>query len=247
MAKFSKWIAGGLGWALGGPIGGLIGFAIGSLLDEATINPDVRNLPPPNGQTPPTGAGDFSVSLLVLTAAVMKADGRVVRAELDYVKSFYVSQFGVERTRERMLILREIVNKEIPVNDVCNQIRFYMDYDARVQLLHMLFGLAASDGAVEKSEVSILQLIGRLTGISHEDFQSISAMFIRSASWAFQVLEVDPEASDEELKKAYRKMALKYHPDRVSHLGEEYQKDANAKFQKVNEAWEEIKKARGIS
>ena len=72
-------------------------------------------------------------------------------------------------------------------------------------------------------------------------------MFIRSASWAFQVLEVDPEASDEELKKAYRKMALKYHPDRVSHLGEEYQKDANAKFQKVNEAWEEIKKARGIS
>jgi DnaJ like chaperone protein len=60
-------------------------------------------------------------------------------------------------------------------------------------------------------------------------------------------LEIDSSASDELLKKAYRKMAIKYHPDKISHLGEEFQNAAKEKFQKVNDAYETIKKERGIS
>jgi DnaJ like chaperone protein len=59
-------------------------------------------------------------------------------------------------------------------------------------------------------------------------------------------LEIDSSATDDEVKKAYRKQAMKHHPDKVSHLGEEIRKAAEEKFQKLNEAYERIKSARGI-
>ena len=72
-------------------------------------------------------------------------------------------------------------------------------------------------------------------------------MFYKDANAAYKILEVKEKATDTEVKKAYRKMAVKYHPDKLTHLGEEFQKSAKEKFQKVNEAYETIKKERGFS
>jgi DnaJ like chaperone protein len=83
-------------------------------------------------------------------------------------------------------------------------------------------------------------------GISEKDFESIKAMFFKDTKSAYKILEITPDASDEELKKAYRKMAIKYHPDKVSHLGEDVQKAAKEKFQQLNAAYEAIKKERGL-
>jgi DnaJ like chaperone protein len=71
-------------------------------------------------------------------------------------------------------------------------------------------------------------------------------MFIPETNSAYKILEVDPSVTNDELKKAYRKMAMKYHPDKVSHLGEDFRKTADEKFKKVNEAYEKIKKERNI-
>ena len=84
-------------------------------------------------------------------------------------------------------------------------------------------------------------------GISNSDFESIQAMFVKNTNSDFKILEIEPTATNEELKKAYRRMAMKYHPDKVSHLGEEFQKAANEKFQKVNEAYGNIKQERKIA
>jgi DnaJ like chaperone protein len=240
MAKYSKWITGGLGWAMFGPIGGLLGFILGSYIDNMSKDLTVHS-------PTTTHSGDFGVSLLILAAAIMKADNRIMRSELDYVKKFFLQNFGEKETLERMHLLREIIKQDIPIIDVCQQIREYMDYSSRLELLHFLWGIAGADGKFDSNETILLENIARYFGISIQDATSIKAMFIKATDSAYKILEISQDATDEEIKKAYRKMALKYHPDRLEHLGDDVKKDANNKFQKINEAYETIKKERNIA
>jgi DnaJ like chaperone protein len=238
MGKYGKWIGGALGWAFGGPIGGLLGFALGSMMDGVSVS---------TTSIQPTQRGDFVASLLVLTAAVMKADKKIMKSELDYVKQFFLKQFGETQTDQQMLMLREILKQEIPLRDVCMQIKQNMDYAARLQLIHFLFGVASADNQVNADEVAVIEEIARYLNIQINDVTSIKAMFYKDIESAYKILEVSPTATDEELKKAYRKMALKYHPDKVHQLGDDIQNAAKEKFQKLNAAYEQIKKERGIS
>ncbi len=186
------------------------------------------------------------MSLLVLIAAVMKADGKVLKSELDYVKRFFVSRFGVETAREALQILRDLLKQDIPIRDICLQIRRNMDYPSRLQLIHILYNISAADNRFEPKEVSVIKSIADMLGISSSDYDSIRNMFIPATDSAYRILEVERTATDEELKSAYRKMALKHHPDKVSHLGEDFRKTAEEKFKTINEAWERIKKERNI-
>ena len=244
MAKFGKWIGGGLGWAFGGPIGAIIGFTVGSMIDGGKGQSQPGRSTGLSGRTT---TGGYVMSLLVLVAAVMKADGKILKSELDYVKKFMVHNFGEDSATEAVKMLRDLLNQTIPVNDVCTQIKQNMNYSARLQLLHFMFGIAQADGQVDISEQKTIAQISNQMGISSSDFESIQAMFVKNTNSDFKILEIEPTATNEELKKAYRRMAMKYHPDKVSHLGEEFQKAANEKFQKVNEAYGNIKQERKIA
>ncbi|MCD6091735.1 MAG: molecular chaperone DjiA [Bacteroidales bacterium] len=247
-AGYGKWIGGGLGWALGGPIGGLLGFMFGSMFESGTKIEGSGFQGHPYASTGrPTQSGDFSVSLLVLSAAVMKADGVVKKSELDYVKRFFVSNFGEAKTIQLMQVLKELLNKEINIQDVSVQVRSSMDYSSRLQLLHYLFGIAGADRVTADSEILMIQNIAGFMGLNTADFNSVKAMFVKDTESAYKILEITPDADDNEVKKAYHKMAIKYHPDKVSHLGEEVRNAAEDKFQKLNAAYDEIKKRRGIN
>jgi len=239
MGSFAKWLGGGLGFVLGGPIGGLLGFFIGSFVDGAEVITNKQV----GGRTTP---GDFGMSLLVLIAAVMKADGKVLKSELDYVQRFFVAQFGAESAREASVMLRDLLKRDIPLRDVCTQIRGNMDYPSRLQLIHILYNISAADSRFDLAEVQVIKSVSDMLGISATDYDSIRNMFIPATDSAYRILEAERSATDEEMKKAYRKMALKYHPDKVSHLGEEFRRTAEEKFKAVNEAWEKIKKERNI-
>lgn len=242
MAKFAKWILGGLGWAIMPPLGGIFGFIVGSLIDDPEVLKGQKELQ--SGQ--PTTRGGYVISLLVLVAAVMKADGKVLKSELEYTKQFFVRSFGTEAAGDALKMLRDLLKQDIPVNEVCMQIRTNMDLPSRLQLLHFLFGIASADGQVHASEHQLIAQIAQQLGISEKDYQSIESMFVANTDAAYKILEAEPTATDDELKKAYRKMAIKFHPDKVHYLGEDIQKAADEKFQKVNQAWETIKKQRGI-
>lgn len=246
MAKFGKWIGGGLGWAVGGPIGAIFGFIIGSIVDGSSTELQTGT-GRATGYSGRTTTGGYVMSLLVLTAAVMKADGKVLKSELDYVKKFMVQNFGTASAQEGVKMLRDILNQSIPVNEVCRQIQMNMNYSARLQLLHFLFGVALADGHVDETERKVIERISMEMGIGNSDFESIQAMFVRNIDADYKILEIDPNASNDELKKAYRRMAMKYHPDKVSHLGNDFQKAAKDKFQKVSQAYENIKKERKIA
>jgi len=238
-----KWITGGLGWVMGGPIGGILGFVVGSMFDENQTGSAQQEYQP--GQ--PTTRGGYMISLLVLVAAVMKADGQVLKSELEYTKQFFVRSFGTPAAGEAIKLLRDLLKQNIPVIDVCAQIRKNMDHPSRLQLIHFLFGIADADGHVHESEHKLIAHMAMHMGISEKDYKSIEAMFVADTDSAYKILEVEPTATDDELKKAYRKMAVKYHPDKVHYLGADIQKAAHEKFQKVNEAWEIIKKQRKIA
>lgn len=243
MGFFGKFLGSGLGFVMGGPIGGLLGFIVGAMIDSNS-NTDAGYT---ETQTRRTSQGDFGVSLLVLVAAVMKADGKVVKSELDYVKQFFVRQFGQDAAREATLMLKDILKQEIPLRDVCQQISSNMDYSSRLQLLHLLFNISQADTAIHQSEVDVIEKISGFLGVAASDYTSIKNMFIPETDSSYKILEVERSATNDEIKKAYRRMAMKYHPDKVSHLGDEYRKTADEKFKKVNEAYDKIKKERSMN
>lgn len=235
--NYAKWIGGGLGWAFGGPIGGILGFMFGSMVGGAGAA---------NMQVGRTKAGDFNVSLLILTAAVMKADGKITRSELQYVKQFISKNFGVDRAPEYVRILGDLVKQDFNLQDVSYQIKQYMDYSSRLMLLQFLFGIALADGKSHANEIDVIQTIARYLGINTNDYSSIKAMFIKDTNSAYQILEVSPDSTNDEIKKAYRELAKKYHPDKVSHLGAEIKKAAEVKITALNAAYDAIKQERGI-
>jgi DnaJ like chaperone protein len=187
------------------------------------------------------------MSLLVLSAAVMKADKQVLKSELDYVKRFFLNQFGEDETERLILMLKEILKQEINLREVSVQIGQYMDYPSKLQLLHYLFGIASADGQYHADEVAVIEQAAAYMGISSADLNSIRAMFVKDINNAYDILEITPEATNEEVKKAYRRLAVEYHPDKVSHLGDDIRKSATEKFQKLVAAYEQIKKQRGMS
>jgi DnaJ like chaperone protein len=240
MAKYGKLIGAGLGWAFGGPIGAAIGLGLGWMFDSANEADISRGYHK-------TTTGDFLVSMLVLIASVMKADGKIVRSELDYVKSFLVKKFDPQTASEALRMLRDLVKQNIPIQDVSYQIRDRLDYHSRLELLHLLYGVAQSDGVFHESEALLLNQIGYYIGISTSDQQSIRNMFLYTDETPYKILGVDRNTSIEEIKKAYRKLAIEFHPDKVAYLGDNIRKDADEKFRKINEAYEKIKKEKAFN
>lgn len=238
MGKYSKWIGGGLGWALLGPLGGVLGFVVGSMFDRSDGQQRVFT---------GTTHGDFTMSLLTLTAAVMKADGRILKSELEYVRQYFSQSFGPAASQEAMLYLRDLLRQEIPLRDVCYQIKNRLDHSSRLQLLHFLFGVSNADGKVHFKEVEVIEKIAGYLGISAKDLGSIKAMFYEDTDAAYRILEIKASVSNDEVKKAYRKMANKYHPDKVAYLGEDIRKAAGEKFRKVKNAYDTVKKDRGMN
>lgn len=235
-----KILAGGLGWVLGGPIGALLGVGAGFIVEDLMKK----------GHTAKkryTERNDFSISFLVLIAAVIKADGKIKQSELDFVKKYLIRVFAWNGADEAFRILQGMLGQQIDIDPVAAQIRQHMDYPSRLELLHLLYGVASADGNISSSEKRLIERIASAMGIRMQDARSIAAMFMDRKPQPYQVLNLDPSATDEEVKRSYRSLALKFHPDKVSHLGEDYRQQAEEKFRKLNEAYESIKEARGMA
>ena len=234
-----KWTGAILGFLFGGGfLGALIGYGIGSLIDSG-VKKEYEN----NGKR----QGDFVMSLLVLFAHVMKSDGVVKRGELEVVKKWLRDTLGEADDQNRLLILRELLKQNIDINRACREINHNIAYASRLELLHLLFGIALADGEISNSEKNSMAQIANLLLISNNDYRTIENMYFKNTDSAYTILQVTRESDNEEIRRSYRKLCIKYHPDKVAHLGEKAQKDAEKKFKQINEAYETIKKERNFN
>ena len=252
MGKFAKWLGAGAGFTMGGPIGAIIGFAVGSFIDGVSVEDftEEQQKYQRQSQSQQRGratSGDFEITLLILASVVIKADGKVDQRELDYVRMHFVKMYGKERANHAFKLFGGIIKKQISTRQVCMQIRQHMSHSSRLQLLHFLFGIAKADGQVTSSEEEEIRKIASYLYINDHDYSSIKAMFYDESDSAYKILEITKAATNDELKKAYRKMAKKYHPDKLEGLGEEHKNGAKEKFQKIQGAYEQVKKERGLN
>ena len=257
-----KWLFGAIGWAAGGFLGGAIGFALGSMLDGSTTKrlDSGSNWTGQSSQdssdagrqyggrrtyTTTEQRNSFLISLLVLSTAVMKADGKVLKSELSYIKNFIRNNFGEDAVSEGLQIIKKLLSQNIDVPQACAQIRAYMILSQRLQLFHYLLGIAQADGQVSPEESSLLFTIGQSLGLNEKDIRSIMGMFEPEKD-PYKILEIDKTATDDEVRKAYRRLAVKFHPDKVENLGDDVKKAAEEKFKNIQGAYEQIKKERGM-
>jgi len=246
-----KWIGAILGFFYMRFGGAILGFIIGSILDRIFSSSSKgggggfgKVFQEQKGEVSP---GDFELNLLSLASLVIKADGKVTQKEMDYVRLYFVQAYGKERANATFRTFNEVIkDREISVPRICEYLRPRVRYEVRLQILHFLFNISNADGHVSEAELQVLLSISQNLRVAHSDFESIKAMFFKSADDAYKILEIEKSASDSEVKKAYRTMAKKYHPDKLQHMDQAYQKGAQEKFNKVQEAYEQIQKERGL-
>ena len=234
----SKWILAILGYTFFRFPGALIGYFLGGLFEGNTAKKsNIRNI----------SSQDFELNLLALASLVIKADGRVSKQELDYVRTYFVSAYGKERANTTFKIFNDNINKKgISPSNISKLFNSVLKYESRLQVIHFLFGIAKADGNVSSPELQKLLEFSNLLKLSRPDFESIKAMFIDQVGGAYKILEIDKSVSDQKVKRAYRDLAKKHHPDKVQHLGKAYVKAAQEKFQKIQKAYERIKSERGF-
>ncbi len=192
-------------------------------------------------------AEDFELHLLTLCSVVMKADGKVTDQEMTYVQQYFVSSYGKDRANQIFKVFNTVVKKrEVNTARICQYLNARTRYESRLQILHFLFGITQADGHTGTAEVRVLQQIAGYLRLTQRDFVSIKAMFVKDQDNAYKILEIDKSVPDHEVKKAYRTMAKKYHPDKLVDMDEAYKKGAEEKFRKVQEAYETIQKERGM-
>ena len=251
MGGFVKWIGGVSGWVagawigtqfnfgIGGPVGALLGFVGGTIIDsfELRIFGKRKKIKP---------MGEFAHHLLMIIAAVMKTNGPVVRSELDYVKTFLKQNFGEKEATNALVELYKILKQSIHLEQACALIYRNLDYSSRLQLTHFLYNLAKIDGPVSEAEQRILNQINHHLKVTLSDKRTVGSMLVQEDAviLAYGILGVHRSASVIDIKKAYRNLANKYHPDKVAFLGDDQKRDANEKFQRLSRAYETIKRER---
>nr|WP_314697014.1 DnaJ domain-containing protein [uncultured Prevotella sp.] len=267
-----KWIGGALGWILSGSmLGALAGYCIGSMLDNALVTDKNNNVNDKKkgygehenlyGNRPfEEDRNSFLFSMLVLSSYIIKADGKIMHSEMEYVRQFLRHNFGeqaVSQGESILLKLFDLQKQQGPyqfketIRKSCVEILLHTTDSQRLQLLNYLIIIAKADGSVSPEEITALKEIAQYIGLSAQDVESMlnlesGAKASSNIEDAYKVLGISPSATDDEVKAAYRKMALKHHPDRVSTLGDDIRKAAEKKFQEINDAKERIYKARGL-
>ena len=238
-----KWIAAFIGYYLFRFPGAMLGFFIGGMIDRYK-----------QGSSPifyflfsSNQPGKLQLNLLALSATVIKADGQVKTQELQFVRNFFIANYGSEQAAMIFETFNEQIKIEVQsISDLAMIFVQRTPYETRLQVLHFLFGVGNADGSISKSELNKINQIADALGIRSSDFESIQAMFIKDTESSYKVLEILPSASAEEVKKAYRNMAKKFHPDKLQSKDPALIKGAQEKFQEVQKAYEAIQKERDL-
>jgi DnaJ like chaperone protein len=231
-----KWVAAVIGYSFLRFPGAILGFMVGGFFEFLSKN-SLQIRTSSYAINPET----FQLNLLALSALIIKADGKVQKKELDFVRSFFIGQYGKERADSIFKTFNTQIKKETQHLDQLTQVFVQQTaYETRLQILHFLFGIANADGNISDVELQKLSQVASGMRLRLPDFESIKAMFVKNTDNAYKILEIDSNASQDEIKSAYRKMAKKYHPDKLRGQDPAMIKGAEEKFREVQKAYKTL-------
>jgi DnaJ like chaperone protein len=237
-----RWLFAFIGYMIFRFPGALLGFFLGSLFETNTRAKFTTSF-----QTARVSQQDFELRLLALASMVIRADGKTSQSELDYVRAQFVQFFGKERANQIFHVYNaEFKQSGISAVEIGQFLASRTQYGVRLQMLDFLFRIAKADGRVSPPELEKLLEIAGYMRISTLDYNSIKAMFVAQTDSAYTILEVPKTATDNDIKKAYRNLVKKHHPDKVRNLGQAAEGAAKEKFQRIQKAYEDIKNERGF-
>ena len=200
----------------------------------------------------------FLFSLLTLASYIIRADGKVMHSEMEAVRQFLRMNFGERAVKEGNQIMLKLFERQkqmeaqqpgsfqATILECCQQLSSVLPAAQRLQLLSFLTALAKADGHVAAEEISALREVTRYMGLSEAELNSMLGLGSTSLADAYAVLGVTENATDDEVRAAYKRMVVKHHPDRVASLGEDIRQAAEKKMREINEAKEIVFKARGL-
>ena len=242
------------GLARGNIVGGFIGFVIGYIIEEA-LSGNIEVNSKSVFEEEKVQYTPYQTYLLALVSEVVKADGYINKEEVYYIKSYLLNQFGSVYSNLMLKTLKLNVDKKFDTEIVAEKLKEITNQEQRRNLVQFLYGITLQNGAISNAEKAIIQKIASTIGLSQSEYENIVAgnkqsNKSRSSSSKsntfgynpYKILNITESATDQEVKKAYRQMVLKYHPDK-SDANDEV---ANEKFNQISEAYHIIKKRRNI-
>jgi DnaJ like chaperone protein len=236
MAKYEKWLGASLGWMLtGNPLGGVLGFIAGTLIQQGDKDRPAGTV---------KGVSEFEVNLMVLASHLIKIDGRISAGQAAFTEQFLNAHFDPQFGAERARIFNHCLQKEYDLNAACGQIRMYSELGTRIQVVRFLIDLAQCDGEMtERQNYFVFRIAGYLN-INDVDYRKLKAEHVLQPVTVYDILGVTRQMDFAEIRTVYRKLVLKYHPDRNKDASDEEKKKLAQKFQQVQEAYEKIKAER---
>lgn len=255
-----------LGLWVGGPLAIVLftffGGVVGHLYDNAHAVPELRSIEELEdgrfSELPPTSVTreqldaqaqeHFARHLCALFIEVARADGEVARAEVRVVREYFQNElkYGPESLDTVRLFLKEFLQKPPSLEESLAACKDELPTGDRLLLVDTLYQLALVDGALQRSEQESLRRIIKELGLTEEDRRSIAARHLGTGDSDYARLGLTPEASDAEVKRAWRQLAATHHPDRVAHLGPGAVKQATRRFQELQDAYKTIQRLRGL-
>jgi DnaJ like chaperone protein len=265
MSWWGKIIGGAFGYMLGGPLGAVLGVTLGHNLD-AGVEEDTEA---EQLQAADEASERFQLAFFTATFSIMghlcKVDGRVSQAEIGYARSVMRRMVLTEAQKETAIRLFNAGKKpDFLFDDILGQLRQAGQQRRRKLLLFLEIQLAAAiaDSDLRPSERTLLLRMCEKLGISRYEYQRIETLARREAGFdrdeptqpmpsarlqeAYEVLRISPESTDDEVKRAYRRLVSRYHPDKLASkkVSEETLKLATQKTHEIRQAYEQIRAAR---
>jgi len=256
MAWWGKIIGGAFGFMLGGPLGALLGAALGHNFDKGLkLSDEFGGMA--YGDVERVQAAFFTATFSIM-GHIAKADGKVTPAEIANAEAIMTRMnLDPEQRKAAINLFNEGKADDFPLQDVL--VQFRKECHRRVNLMQMFLEVqistAFSDQKLHPAEKEILYKIADVLGFSRGQLDHLFHLAGGVASpttekaaikEAYEVLGVEKNAPDAEIKKAYRRLMNQHHPDKLVSKGlpEEMIKLANEKTQQIKEAYELIKKSR---
>lgn len=254
MSWLGKMIGGTIGFALGGPLGAVAGAAFGhTFVDKKeerylSSRPGTRETLSSNEEAQLV----FFTAVFSMLAKLCKADGRVSENEISAIETFMKRDLHLDLNSQSTAIniFKQALNS--PESFEGFAIQFYSTFRTQSNIIDLMMDIllrvSTADGKISNEEETILLSAIRIFNYSDSDYERFKSRYVKKTNKYYAVLKCDETASDEEIKKQYRKLATEYHPDKIEAKGlpEEFIKFANDKFSEIQEAYDAVKKERGI-